>query len=194
MAFFLLGRQDERKIMCYNKRKKGKTRVINMTLGKKLRSLRAEKGLSQAALGEISGVNSKLLSKYENERIVPTADTLRKIAQALQISADYLIFDNAPKNGISQLNDLELFEKFQEVENMSLENRTMIKNMIDALIIKSKVESVIKPQQNKDSWESRMQSTLDRLRARNKDYTEDEILKIVNKAVEEVRSDKKTAH
>jgi transcriptional regulator with XRE-family HTH domain len=165
-----------------------------MTLGKKLRSLRAEKGLSQAALGEISGVNSKLLSKYENERIVPTADTLRKIAQALQISADYLIFDNAPKNGICVLNDLELFEKFQEVENMSLEDRTMIKNMIDALIIKSKVESIIKPQQNKDSWESRMQSTLDRLRARNKDYTEDEILKIVNKAVEEVRSDKKTAH
>jgi transcriptional regulator with XRE-family HTH domain len=165
-----------------------------MTLGKKLRSLRAEKGLSQAALGEISGVNSKLLSKYENERIVPTADTLRKIAQALQISADYLIFDNAPKNGICVLNDLELFEKFQEVENMSLEDRTMIKNMIDALIIKSKVESIIKPQQNKDSWESRIQSTLDRLRARNKDYTEDEILKIVNKAVEEVRSDKKTAH
>lgn len=165
-----------------------------MTLGKKLRTLRAEKGLSQAALGEISGVNSKLLSKYENERIVPTADTLRKIAQALQISADYLIFDNAPKSGISQLKDLELFEKFQEVESMSLENRTMIKNMIDALIIKSKVESVIKPQQNKDSWESRMQSTLDRLRARNKDYSEDEILQIVNKAVEEVRSDKKAAH
>lgn len=165
-----------------------------MTLGKKLRTLRAEKGLSQAALGEISGVNSKLLSKYENERIAPTSDTLRKIAQALQISADYLIFDNAPKNGISRLNDLELFEKFQEVENMSIENRTMIKNMIDALIIKSKVESVIKPQQNKDSWESRMQSTLDRLRARNKDYSEDEILQIVNKAVEEVRSEKKTAH
>ena len=165
-----------------------------MTLGKKLRTLRTEKGLSQAALEAISGVNSKLLSKYENERIVPTADTLRKLAQALQISADYLIFDNAPKNGISQLNDLELFEKFQEVENMSLENRTMIKNMIDALIIKSKVESVIKPQQNKDSWESRMQSTLDRLRTRNKDYSEDEILQIVNKAVEEVRSDKKTAH
>lgn len=165
-----------------------------MTLGQKLRALRAEKGLSQAALEEISGVNSKLLSKYENERIVPTADTLRKIAQALQISADYLIFENAPKSGISQISDLELFEKFQEVERMSVENRTMIKNMIDALIIKSKVESVIKPQQSKDSWESRMQSTLDRLRARNKDYSEDQILEIVNKAVEEVRGEKKAAH
>ena len=165
-----------------------------MTLGQKLRALRAEKGLSQAALEEISGVNSKLLSKYENERIVPTADTLRKIAQALQISADYLIFENAPKSGISQISDLELFEKFQEVERMPVENRTMIKNMIDALIIKSKVESVIKPQQSKDSWESRMQSTLDRLRARNKDYSEDQILEIVNKAVEEVRGEKKAAH
>ncbi len=76
---------------------------------------------------------------------------------------------------------------------MSLENRTMIKNMIDALIIKSKVESAIRPKQSKDSWESRMQRALDRLRARNKDYSEDEILRIVNKAVEEVRSEKKSA-
>ena len=165
-----------------------------MTLGAKLKKLRAEKGLSQAALEAISGVNCKLLSKYENERIVPTADTLRKIAQALQISSDYLIFENAPKDGISTLKDLDLFEKFKEVERMPSEDRNMIRNMIDALLIKSKVESVIKPQQDKDSWESRMQSTLDRLRSRNKDYSEDEILQIVNKAVEEVRSDKQAAH
>jgi len=165
-----------------------------MTLGAKLKKLRAEMGLSQAAFEAISGVNCKLLSKYENERIVPTADNLRKIAKALQISSDYLIFDNAPKDGISTLKDLELFEKFKEVENMSLENRTMIKNMIDALLIKSKVESVIKPKSKDEPWESRMQSTLERLRSRNKDYSEEEILQIVNKAVEQVRDSKKTAH
>lgn len=165
-----------------------------MTLGAKLKRLRAEKGLSQAALEEISGVNCKLLSKYENERIVPSADTLRKIAEALQISADYLIFDNAPKDGISTLKDLELFERFKEVENMSAENRAMIKNMIDALLIKSKVESVIKPEGKEEPWESRMQSTLNRLRSRNKDYSEDEILQIVNRAVGEVRGSKKAAH
>ncbi|MCP3889260.1 MAG: helix-turn-helix transcriptional regulator [Desulfobulbaceae bacterium] len=165
-----------------------------MTLGTKLKKLRKEKGLSQAALEAMSGVNCKLLSKYENERIVPSADTLRKIAEALQISSDYLIFDNAPKDGISTLKDLELFEKFKEVENMSPENRSMIKHMIDALLIKSKVESVIKPKSQDEPWESRMQSTLDRLRSRNKDYSEEEILQIVNKAVKEVRSGKKTEH
>lgn len=165
-----------------------------MTFGTKLKKLRAEKGLSQAALEAISGVNCKLLSKYENERIVPSADTLRKIAEALQISSDYLIFDNAPKDGISTLRDLELFEKFKEVEGMSLENRNMIKNIIDALLIKSKVESVIKPSSQEEPWESRMQSTLDRLRARTKGYSEEEILAVVNRAVEEVRSDDQTQH
>ncbi len=38
------------------------------------------------------------------------------------------------------------------------------------------------------------QATLDRLRSRNKDYSEDEILQIVDKAVEEVRGGKKAAH
>lgn len=162
-----------------------------MTLGKKIKELRAEKGLSQAALEELSGVNSKLLSKYENERIIPTADTLRKIAEALQISSDYLIFENAPKNGISQLHDLELFEKFRVVEQMAPENRNMIKNLIDAVIIKSKLEDVIKPAAT-DPWEVRMKRTLAKFRKRAKGRSEEEIMALVDKAVEEVRLEENT--
>jgi len=165
--------------------------VGKMTLGKKIKELRAEKGLSQAALEELSGVNSKLLSKYENERIVPTADTLRKIAEALQISSDYLIFENAPKNGISQLHDLELFEKFRLVEQMAPENRIMIKNLIDAVIIKSKLEDVIKPAAT-DPWEVRMKRTLAKFRKRAKGRSEEEIMALVDKAVEEVRLEENT--
>lgn len=161
-----------------------------MTLGEKIRRIRSEKGLSQAALEKISGVNSKLLSKYENERIVPTADTLKKIAEALEISADYLIFDNAPRSGLSKLTDLELFEKFLQVEKMAPENRNMIKNLIDAVIIKSKVEDIIKPAPE-DPWEVRMKKILTKFRKRAKGYSEDEILQIVNKAVEEVRLEEK---
>jgi len=160
-----------------------------MTLGEKIKQLRSEKNLSQAALE-----NSKLLSKYENERIVPTADSLKKLAEALQISADYLIFDNAPKSGLSQLADLDLFEKFQEVEKMAPENRNMIKNLIDAVIIKSKMEGVFKPAPD-DPWEAKMKKTLAKFRQRAKGYNEDEILKIVDMAVEEVRrEEKENAH
>ena len=99
------------------------------SLGEKIRMLRQEQGLSQVLLEKKSGVNSKLLSKYENGRIIPTADTLRKIAQGLKTSADYLIFDNVPKEGLSQIQDLDLFEKFKEVERMDAKSKNIIKSL-----------------------------------------------------------------
>lgn len=163
-----------------------------MSLGEKIKQLRQEKGYSQTFLEKRSGVNSKLLSKYENGRIIPTADTLRKIAEGLDISADYLIFDNVPKDGRCQLDDLELFERFKEVERMDPENKKMIVNLIDAVIIKTKVQQAIKPA-SELPWEERMRQTLARLRKRAQGYSEQEIMQIVDKAVEAVRLEEKKA-
>ncbi|MDY6990612.1 MAG: helix-turn-helix transcriptional regulator [Thermodesulfobacteriota bacterium] len=161
-----------------------------MTLGEKIKQLRREKGFSQSALEKRSGVNAKLLSKYETGRIIPTADTLRKIAEGLEISADYLLFDNVPKNGLSPINDLELFEKFKEVETMDSENRDMIKSLIDAVIIKTKVQKALKPV-HEEPWEDRMRKTLARFREGAKGYSEEEILRIVDEAVAAVRREEK---
>lgn len=166
--------------------------MASMSLGEKIKQLRQEKGYSQTFLEKRSGVNSKLLSKYENGRIVPTSDTLRKIAEGLDISADYLIFDNVPKDGRCQLNDLELFERFKEVELMDAENRKMIVNLIDAVIIKTKVQQAIMPA-SEMPWEERMRQTLNRLRKRTQGYSEQEIMQIVDEAVEAVRLEEKKA-
>ncbi len=162
------------------------------SLGEKIRMLRQEKGLSQVLLEKKSGVNSKLLSKYENGRIIPTADTLRKIAEGLETSADYLIFDNVPKDGLSQIEDLDLFEKFKEVEQMDAENKNIIRSLIEAIIIKNKVQNIIKPKKE-EPWEDRMRQTLTKLRKRAKGYSEEDIMQIVNKAVQAVRLEKENA-
>jgi transcriptional regulator with XRE-family HTH domain len=166
--------------------------MASMSLGEKIKQLRQEKGYSQILLEKRSGVNSKLLSKYENGRIIPTADTLRKIAEGLDISADYLIFDNVPKDGRCQLNDLELFERFKEVERMDSENKKMIVNLIDAVIIKTKVQQAIKPA-SELPWDERMRQILARLRKRAQGYSEQEIMQIVDEAVEAVRLEEKKA-
>jgi len=161
------------------------------SLGEKIRMLRQEKGLSQVLLEKKSGVNSKLLSKYENGRIIPTADTLKKIAQGLETSADYLIFDNVPKDGLSRIQDLDLFEKFKEVERMDAESKKIIKSLIEAVIIKNRVQEVIKPKKDAP-WEDRMRQTLDKLRKRAKGYSEDEIMQVVDQAVQAVRLEGQT--
>lgn len=162
------------------------------SLGEKIRMLRQEKGLSQVLLEKKSGVNSKLLSKYENGRIIPTADTLRKIAEGLETSADYLIFDNVPKDGLSQIEDLDLFEKFKEVERMDAESKDMIKSLIEAVIIKNKVQNVIRPKKE-EPWEDRMRQTLTKLRKRAKGYSEEEIMQVVDQAVQAVRLEEQNA-
>lgn len=166
--------------------------MASLSLGKKIKQLRAEKGFSQSDLEKKCGVNSKLLSKYENERIMPTADTLRKIAQGLEISSDYLIFDNVPKDGLCQLRDLELFEKFKEVERLDPENKNLIKNIIDAVLIKTKVMEAVKPIKE-ESWEARMRKTLSEFRKGAESYTEDEIMQIVDEAVKAVRLEEEKA-
>lgn len=162
------------------------------TLGQKIKKLRDEKGFSQSDLEKRCGVSSKLLSKYENERIMPTADTLKKIAEGLEISADYLIFDNVPKDGRCQLTDLALFEKFKEVERMPAEEKQTIMHIIDAMIVKTKVEQALKPTKDQ-SWEDQMKQTLAKLRKRAQGYSEQEIVQMVNEAVEAVRLEEKKA-
>jgi len=157
-----------------------------MRLGEKIKELRKEKGFSQSFLEKRSGVNAKLLSKYETGRIIPTADTLKKIAEGLEISADYLLFDNVPKKGLSPLKDLELFEMFKEVEHMEKENKNMIKNLITAVTIKNKVQEALKPALE-PPWEERMRKMLAKLRQGAKGYSEEEIMGIVDEAVKAVR-------
>ena len=163
-----------------------------ITLGQKIKQLRDEKGLSQNDLEKKSGVSSKLLSKYENGRIMPTADTLKKIAQGLDISADYLIFDNVPKDGRCQLNDLQLFERFKEVERMPDEEKLVIMHLIDAVIVKTRVEQAVKKAKDK-SWEQQMRQTVDKLRKRAEGYSEQEIMQIVDEAVKAVRLEENKA-
>lgn len=161
-----------------------------MSLGTKIKALRMEKGLSQGDLGRLAGVHEKLLSKYEHERIVPTADTLRKLSTALHVSSDYLIFENVPKEGKIELKDLELFTMFKEAEGLGQDERDTIKKVIDAMIVKSKVEMIIRPEL-REPWNNRMRRTLSGLREGAKGYSDIEIKQIVDKEVKAVRRESK---
>jgi len=50
-------------------------------------------GFSQSKLANSSGVPKTRLSRYENDHIVPSITTLRKIARALKVSEGSLIGD-----------------------------------------------------------------------------------------------------
>ena len=112
--------------------------------GQKLKRLREEKGFSQQSLAEQAGVNKMLISKYETGRSTPSMENLGRIAKALDVTVDYLVFDNVPSKGRVEFKDLELLEKFRQAEDLSEEDRKTIKTLVDAIIVKRKVEGVVK--------------------------------------------------
>ena len=57
----------------------------------KLREARKEKGLKQADLAEIVHVSLQTISGYETGYAQPPIDILIKLADALQVSADFLL-------------------------------------------------------------------------------------------------------
>nr|WP_295930638.1 helix-turn-helix domain-containing protein [uncultured Dyadobacter sp.] len=60
------------------------------TTAEKIRTLRKAKGLSQETLAENAGINLRTLQRIESGNVIPRGETLRLIAQALEVSVEEL--------------------------------------------------------------------------------------------------------
>lgn len=63
----------------------------NVDFAANLRQARMERGMTQKCLAEKSGVSRNSIGYYENKKIVPSLQTLFLLADALDVSASYLL-------------------------------------------------------------------------------------------------------
>lgn len=68
-----------------------KERKMGMTLGRKIKECRKEKGMTQEALAEALFTNKSTISEYENDKIDIKISVLREIAGALDTPVSYLV-------------------------------------------------------------------------------------------------------
>ena len=76
-----------------------------MTLGEKLKTLRASRGLSQEQLAAELNVSRQAVSKWECGDAAPDLDKLRAICTYFGVTTDYLIWENeedAPKAAVPE--------------------------------------------------------------------------------------------
>ena len=60
-------------------------------LGSRLRKLRKERGLTQSELGNLADVEYVLISRYEQNKVMPKIETLNKLCSALNVSVDEIL-------------------------------------------------------------------------------------------------------
>jgi len=69
----------------------GARKASAKTFGERLRAARDKAEISQSELSRASGVPKTMLSRYENDHILPSVTTLRKLSTALGESVSALV-------------------------------------------------------------------------------------------------------
>src|SRR4030066_69883 len=95
--------------------------VLSMSFGRNLATFRKEKGLTQEDLVKKSGVAISQIRRYEADKSSPTLKVITRLAKALGVSIDELVFDKTIGVAASKLMDRELLEQFEMISRLEEE-------------------------------------------------------------------------
>ena len=110
----------------------------------RLRELRKQKDLSQTELGQLAGLHYTHIGRFERGSSRPGGDTLLRLADALGVSSDYLLEGAPSAVAKARFEDRELLKQFQEVEQLSEEDKNVIKKLLDAFLTKKQLQALVR--------------------------------------------------
>ena len=157
-----------------------------MSFGKNLALFRKQKGLTQEKLVKLSGVGISQIRRYESDKSTPSLDAAIRLVKALGVSIDEMVFDKTTAIASNKIIDRELLEQFEMISYMDEEERSLVKKILEGVIVKNQVEKLLKPKPEKP-WSQRFREITDRLAQGAKDYSQDDIDKVIDEAVASVR-------
>lgn len=109
---------------------------------KRLRELRKQKNLSQTELGELAGLHYTHIGRFERGTSRPGGDTLKRLADALGVTSDYLLEGTTGEVAKARFEDRELLKQFQQVEQLPEEDKAVIKKLLDAFLVKKQLQAM----------------------------------------------------
>jgi transcriptional regulator with XRE-family HTH domain len=119
---------------------KGKrhTDIKRSAFGERLYKTRKIRHLSQTELGERVGLSRRMISHYEGDAPEgPPITTLKKMAEALNVSVSYLLGESTLKTIKEDINP-NLKKYFIAFQNLPRKERITIQNMIEIAVEKNK--------------------------------------------------------
>ncbi len=105
--------------------------LLMMSLSTRLITLRKDKGLTQQQMADAIGIHVNSIKKYEAGQAQPSLDALKKIALALHVSTDFLLFEEHERG---PSDDLAL--QLEAISQMPDDEQMVIREVLESLIIK----------------------------------------------------------
>ena len=108
-----------------------------MDLGSRITELRKGKNWSQSQLAKNIEVSREIVGRYERNDAVPSIDVARRIAEALEVSLDYLV------GNAEQKIDKIILGRIQEINKLKYTEKIIVYAFLDAFITKYKLQGVL---------------------------------------------------
>lgn len=90
--------------------------------------LRKKKGLNREDLGKAVGTSGPVIGRYERGEITPSVEMAKKLADALEVSLDYLI------GSTNMVIDKKMLYRLEVLGSISKEERERILLVMDSLL------------------------------------------------------------
>jgi transcriptional regulator with XRE-family HTH domain len=110
-----------------------------MTFGQRIGYARKQIKMTQSDLGKAVGTSGDIIGKYERDEIKPSIDTAAKIAEALNVTIDYLV-----KDGEYQNIDNDALKRLRLLEKLPSEDKSHIYALMDAFFAKYKMDALLR--------------------------------------------------
>ena len=110
------------------------------SFGQRLREAREAKDLTKDKLGKLVKVHYSQIGRYERNEASPSADVLKKIANALDVSTDYLMNGTTADLAAENIQDKTLINQFNRISELSEENKNVVSKLIDAFLFQQEMK------------------------------------------------------
>jgi transcriptional regulator with XRE-family HTH domain len=109
-----------------------------MGFDNRLAKIRKERKLGFNDLAKMIGIHSTQLRRYEKGESQPTLDVLRKLAVALNVPGDMLLFDEDERQPPD-----DFLMQFEALAQLNPEDKKAVRAMIDGMLIRHQAKKLM---------------------------------------------------
>lgn len=111
------------------------SQAIKTKFGKRVRALRTARDWKQDELGKKLGTSGVVIGRYERGEMMPSIEVAQKMAQAFDVTVDFLVGEQEVPNLLSQS---DMVERWATLDRLAPEDRDRILYVVDSLIREAK--------------------------------------------------------
>ena len=108
-----------------------------MDFSNRLKNIRTDKGIKREDLAKMIGTSAAIIGRYERNERTPSIEIAKKIAEALEVSLDFLAGDSSVL-----IKDKKMIYRLELLQKATPDYRERILHVLDLMLKESQTNSL----------------------------------------------------